>query len=279
MTMSTLKDLSYKPIINDSPKKLTQEQISFYNENGYVGPFPIFSPAGVEENRLYFDYLLSELSKPGDGRDAYAINCYQTRCGGIWDLCMNEQILDYVEDLVGPDIIAWASHYFAKLPNDPKSVPWHQDASYWPLTPARTVTAWLAIDDADRGNAAMQFIPGTHNMGHIEWEKTTKQAVLDQEIKNIESLGKPIYDEMPAGWISLHADMLVHGSEANTSNRRRCGLTMRYCPPEVRAINDGWARQSIICRGSDPANYWSHYERPAGDDLSLENKPKPYGAN
>ena len=35
------------------------------------------------------------------------------------------------------------------LPQDVRQVAWHQDASYWPFTPARTVTAWLAIDDAD----------------------------------------------------------------------------------------------------------------------------------
>jgi len=53
----------------------------------------------------------------------------------------------------GPDVIAWGSHFFCKQPHDPRKVAWHQDASYWPLTPARTVTVWLAIDDADIANA------------------------------------------------------------------------------------------------------------------------------
>ena len=277
--MPEKRDLSFAPVVNDNPSKLTREQIDFYNANGYVGPFPIFTKAEVEANREYFDFLLGELRKHNDGRDSYAINGYQTRCGGIWDLCMNDRILEYVEDLVGPNIVAWASHYFAKMPHDPKTVPWHQDASYWPLTPARTVTVWLAIDDADSENAAMQFVPGTHRLGHIEWEETDKPAVLGQEIKNVDRFGEPVHDAMPAGWISLHADMLVHGSEANTSDRRRCGLTLRYCPPEVRVQREGWKQQSIVCRGTDPENYWSHQERPDGDDLSPENRPKAYGGN
>lgn len=277
--MSELRDLSFEPVKNDNPKKLTPEQIEFYNREGYVGPFPIFSKEEVRSSRDYFDHLLEELNRQGDGRDSYAINGYQTRCEGIWDLCVNERILEYVEDLVGPNIIAWASHYFAKMPHDPKTVPWHQDASYWPLTPARTVTVWLAIDDADKQNAAMQFIPRTHTLGHIEWEETDKPAVLGQEIKNIERFGESVYDEMPAGWISLHADMLVHGSDPNTSDRRRCGLTIRYCPPHVRVQRDGWKQQSILCRGTDPDGYWPHHGRPDGDDLDMANRPKPYGVN
>ena len=52
---------------------------------------------------------------------------------------MNNGSVD-VEDIVGPNIIAWGTHFFCKMPNDPKVVPWHQDASYWPLTPSKTVT-------------------------------------------------------------------------------------------------------------------------------------------
>jgi ectoine hydroxylase-related dioxygenase (phytanoyl-CoA dioxygenase family) len=55
-------------------------------------------------------------------------------------------------------------------------VPWHQDASFWKLSPARTVTVWLAIDDADEENAAMRFIPGTHDKGEIETSRWAKDA-------------------------------------------------------------------------------------------------------
>lgn len=277
--MAETRDLSFKPVTNPSPKKLTGEQIEFYNENGYVGPFPIFDATGVEKNREYLDYLLSEINRLGDGRDSYAINCYQTLCAGIWDLCVHPEILDYVEDIVGPNSIAWASHYFCKMPGDGKAVPWHQDASYWPLTPARTVTVWLAIDDADKENAAMQFIPKTHDKGHLKWKKTEKDAVLQQEIEGVEALGDAVWDEMPAGWISLHADMLVHGSQPNTSDRRRCGLTIRYCPPEVRPVNKDWAQQAIIARGEDPSGHWIHNPRPAGNTLDPGKKPKAYGTN
>ena len=56
------------------------------------------------------------------------------------------------------------SHLSAKLAGDAKRVSWHQDASYWPLTPSRVVSAWPAIDDTAVDNSAMQVIPGSHNV-------------------------------------------------------------------------------------------------------------------
>src|SRR5213078_3074180 len=74
--------------------------------------------------------------------------------------------------LLGENVIGWGSHFFCKMPGDGKSVSWHQDASYWPLTPSKAVTVWLAIDDADVGNACMRFIPGSHWFGHLTYRMT-----------------------------------------------------------------------------------------------------------
>ena len=273
------RDLSFITVDNLQPKALTPAQVAHYNSHGYVMPLSIYSEAEALANRRYFDYLLAEMKAHNDGRDAYAINGYHVRCRGLWDIVMHPRILDYVEDLVGPNIIAWGSHFFCKLPHDPKHVPMHQDASYWPLSPARTVTVWLAIDDADSQNSAMQFIPGTHTLGHLAWKETDKPAVLGQEIPDIERLGQPVFDTLKAGAMSLHADMLAHGSGPNTSDRRRCGLTVRYCPPNVRALNPSWARQSIVCRGADASGHWANNPRPDGEDLSLHGKPKSIGGN
>lgn len=273
------RDLSFLPTRNPAPKRLTQAQIDEYNDVGYLMPFRIYDAAGTLQNRQYFDWMLDTMFKMKDGRDSYAINGYHVRCRGLWDIVTHPVILDYVEDLLGPNFVAWGSHFFCKMPHDPKAVPWHQDASYWPLTPARTITVWLAIDDADAENAAMQFIPGTHRLGHLRWKETDKAAVLSQEIVDIDTLGTPVFDALKAGEMSLHADMLAHGSGPNPSERRRCGLTVRYCPTSVRALNPMWARQAILCRGVDAYGHWQHNVRPDGEDLSSPNRPKSIGGN
>jgi hypothetical protein len=270
-------DLAFKPVANPHPTTLTPSQIETFNRLGFIAPLDVFGPREAAANAAYFDSLLAQIPEVG----AYSIDCYQARCQGIWDLCTAPRILDHVQDLIGPNIVCWASHFFCKLPGDAKRVPWHQDASYWKLTPARTVTAWLAIDDADEANAAMRFIPGSHDKGHLSFRKSGPDAVLRIETVGAETLGAPYSDNLTAGQISLHADMLVHGSEPNLSTRRRCGLTIRYCPPEVTIFDPQWASgvEAIICRGEDKSGRWQHHPRPAGNDVSPENSPRNIGGN
>ena len=80
---------------------------------------------------------------------------------------------------------------FNKLPNDNRPVPYHQDAGGWLLSPTRTVTVWLAIDDTDEDNAPMEFLPGSHNVGPIAWKKTEqKNPVFQGELIGLEKFAK-----------------------------------------------------------------------------------------
>ena len=140
----------------------------------------------------------------------------------------NPQIVSYVRDLLGEDVIGWGSHFFCKMPGDGKSVDWHQDCSFWPLTPTKAVTVWLAIDDADQANGYMQVFTGSQNHGLIDFETSNEESgnVLDQSVKEPEKYGQNRLTPLRAGQISIHSDLLVHGSAPNDSDRRRCGLTL-----------------------------------------------------
>ena len=270
-------DLSFKPVENGSPNRLSQDQIAQFNREGFVRPFDVFGQEEIGRIRRYFDRLMADMGPKG----GYGINCYQARMAGIWDIATDPRILDLVEDLVGPNIVCWASAILAKKPHDPKQVPWHQDASFWRLSPARTVTVWLAIDDADEENSAMRFLPRTHDKGAMATATTSESSVFHIETAGAEKMGEPVVNVLKAGQMSLHADMLVHGSLANTSDRRRCGLTLRYCPPEVEITDARWARgvEAILCRGTDPTGAWRHHARPTNDDILRTSSPHVVGNN
>lgn len=261
------RTLQFFPVQNPTPRVLSLAQIQHYNEKGYIFPLDVFSPKEMVEHRAYFEELMAKAA--AKGWDSYSINGWQARCAGIYDLVCTPAILDYVQDILGENLICWATHYFAKMPGDGKQVSWHQDASYWPLTPSKTVTVWLAVDDVDVENGAMQVIPGSHRHGQIDFERSApeEQNVLSQAVRDAEEYGDaPVAFEMKAGQMSLHSDLLLHGSEPNFSKRRRCGLTMRFVSPDVRELK-GWRRNSIIARGSDPSGHWVHNPRPIGDDI------------
>lgn len=270
-------DLGFRPVPLGKSRRLTDAHIDRYNRLGYVQPFDVFGGAQIARIRQYIDRLMQDLGPDG----AYGINCYQARLAGLWDIATNPRILDHVQDIVGENIVCWASAVLSKQAGDPKQVPWHQDASFWQLSPARTVTVWLAIDDVDANNSAMQFIPASHDKGARETSEMCTNSVFHKGISDAQRFGAPVHNVLKAGQISLHADMLIHGSDPNRSDRRRCGLTLRYCPPEVRIVDPVWARgvEAIIARGSDPSGHWHHHPRPDNDDITTTSSPHVVGAN
>src|SRR5262245_43381834 len=254
------RDLSFHPCQNPAPKVLTPEQVARFNRDGYLMPCRIFTDAEIVELRRYFDRLLARYL--AEGQDSYSISSAHLRHGRVWDVLTSPRIVSIVADLLGPSVVAWGSHFFCKMPGDGKTVSWHQDASYWPLTPSKAVTMWLAIDDADLGNACMRFLPGTHVLGHLTYtlSETDASNVLNQIVPGVEKYGEPVYVELKAGEASVHSDLLLHGSEANTSSRRRCGLTLRYTAGDVRAYM-GWADKGVIVAGEKPP-HWADRPRP-----------------
>lgn len=270
-------DLSFAPVSNPAPARLSVSQIDHYNREGFVQPFTAYEGEEVQRIRSYADRLISDMGEAG----GYGINCYQARLSGLWDIATNPVILDHVEDLIGPNIICWASAILSKRAHDTRKVPWHQDAAFWKLSPSRTVTVWLAIDDADAANSAMRFIPRTHHMGALDVQTTGSDSVFHQETAGADDLGAPFVNALKAGQFSMHADMLVHGSQPNGSDRRRCGLTLRYCPPEVRVTDPEWAQgvEAIVCRGEDTTGRWEHHPRPENDDIRATSSPHVIGNN
>lgn len=255
------RDLRFHPLGVENPSTLTREQIASFNRDGFLKGVRVFNGDEIAVHRRYFDDLLERVV--AGGGDSYSISTAHLKYPEVYDLLTSSRIVALVKDLLGENVIGWGSHYFCKMPRDGKRVSWHQDASYWPLTPSKTVTVWLAIDDADVENACMRFIPGSHLYGNLTWHLSEDDEgnVLNQTVADAERFGEPVDDVLRAGEVSIHSDLTLHGSEANDSDRRRCGLTLRYCAADVRAYMD-WNAKGVVVSGADADGHWANPARP-----------------
>lgn len=258
------RDLKFHPAATETPAHLTREQIESYNSNGFVRPLEAFDESEIAEIRAYFDRLLEETIAAGG--NSYSISTAHMKHGRVYDILTNSKLTGYVSDLLGENLVAWGSHFFCKMPGDGKEVAWHQDASYWPLSPSKAVTVWLAIDDADLENGCMKFIAGSQTSGHLTYRESSPEehSVLGQTVEDPEQYGEIVIDDLKAGQISIHNDLLLHGSDANNSDRRRCGLTLRYAAAEVRA-EMGWNAKGVVVKGTDADGHWGNPPRPSTD--------------
>src|ERR1700678_1232924 len=266
------RDLSFRPATASANKALTDSQISFFNENGFLSPLPALDVAEISEVKRYIDDLIRKVVDAPDRRNAYSIFNYQIACRGMYEIIQSPMILDYAEDLLGKNFVCWNTHLFCKAPNDPMQVPFHQDAVYWPLTPSRTVTVWAALDDVDEENAAMQFAPGSHLLGPLVHEQKSLDGTraLKREAVAPGSPGAYFTNALRAGDISVHSDLLLHGSAANLSGRRRAGLTIRYAPADVRPLPgaEWYVSSAVHCRGTIPG-HWPNRRKPSSEHPEL----------
>ena len=235
------------------PKVLTEEQVRTFREEGFLTELgPVYSAAEMKGLDVGMASLLA-LLEPGES--SKEIREWHESSRFLYDICMHPAILDPVEDLLGSDFNLWASNFFIKEPRTSESVTWHQDAYYWPLEPIESLTVWLAIDDVDEENGAMEVIPGSHRDGirpHNRIEGSADSVLaLEAELGNMDPQSAvPIC--LSAGQFSIHDDQLLHGSPANPSARRRAGLTVRYSPTHVR--NDQNVNEHFrvyLARGED----------------------------
>ena len=239
--------------ISDNVRRLTNKEKQQYSEQGYVKNLPVFSYNGALELQGLFEELSSRL--PSDV-DINKTNMWHKASKKFHDLCRTPEILDYVEDILGPNFVQWGGQFFHKEPKSGSVVPWHQDAQYWPLEPANAVTVGLAVYDSDEENGAMKVVSGSHKKGANGFKHHTNDAshlVLDQEVSEDQiDKDKIVYMNLKAGEISLHNDALLHGSDPNNSNRKRCGITMRFSPTNVKGDLNEWPFfETQLARGED----------------------------
>jgi len=161
---------------------------------------------------------------------------------GSWawlEFCRFPEIVDMVEQLIGPDVVLWGSQLFCKPAGHGLAVPWHQDGQYWPIDPLDTVTVRIAIEDSLPENGCMRYIPGSHKSRDVVAHEYVDEpgVALRQQVADLdESLAKD--DVLRAGQISIHDVYLVHGSAENRSNMRRSDYAIRYMPASSRYVRD-----------------------------------------
>ena len=211
------------------PHALTDADIEAYRRDGHV--VPGYRLPAVTLDRMRRALVALEAANPHMTTDFVLCphlpdpSVQKVTGSPEWmEFAILPDILNMVEQLIGPDIILWGTTVFGKPARTGKKTPWHQDANYWPMKPAHTCTAWIALDDATLENGCLQVIPGSHRN-----ERSFKHninddggATLNQEIDAAE------YDEAVA-----HYEQADH---ANTMYvRYHLGLALAGAGQEDRA--------------------------------------------
>lgn len=234
---------------------VTLEEKDFYDENGYLlTGRPLFSKEKFARlYEIFEEHLSNKGSIKGDELDVPHFKDER-----LFDFLMAPETLDVVEGIIGPNIGLWSSHFISKEPKIGRRTPWHEDSAYWKGrfdSFNGIVTLWLAIDESTKENGCMGVVPGTHVNGFSDYgDISDEHATFDTEIKTDVKEEDVVWFELNQNTYSLHDSRIIHGANANTSNRRRTGYTMRYFNTDLRLNmnHPGNSSHKIYhCRGTN----------------------------
>ena len=233
--------------------RLTSDQTAQYARDGYtLVHAPLFAPDKFARLQALFEECLA---REGSG----GMDMIHTREPRLLEFLLAPEVLDLIEPVVGPDIGLWASHFISKDPFTGKATPWHEDSAYWngrTSTMEGICTVWLALDEATRENGCMAVIPGSQRGGFSEYEPVdTAGNIFGSQIK-AEAVddSRAVYFALKPDECSLHEARIIHGAQANTSDKRRAGYTLRYFPTTTRVYSEKNPDHKLwLARGVDRA--------------------------
>jgi len=234
--------------------RLSQEQLDFYHEHGYVSGVRLLDDAQVDMlcaeleslsdpkhpgHGLFYEFHTNEASEP-ENVLFHALGAWRIRTG-FHDLLWNPALLVPAAQLIDGAVRFWHDQLFCKPARHGGVVAWHQDYSYWTRTqPMEHLTCFIALDDCDEENGCLRHVPGSHRwpllpVTGLAGDMDAIQSVLNPQQQE---QFRPVPARLKRGEASFHHPLTVHGSRENRSDRPRRATVVNVFRDGVRSTSD-----------------------------------------
>jgi non-heme Fe2+,alpha-ketoglutarate-dependent halogenase len=245
------------------PKVLTQQQIDFYNDNGFLFPVEAFTRDEATVLSAKVEDMESRI-----GHELQARFRIKAHLPFPWlcDVIRHPKLLDAVEDIIGPNILCWGASFFSKKAHDPRFISWHNDTFFYAFEPAETLSAWVSFNDATIESGCVQYIPGSHKGPAPQHEFKPHPNNLAPDGRTVIGVdeSKAVPAVLSAGQVVFHHESVIHGSGPNNADHPRVGFVIHYNAPHVRETRYEGAT-AMLCRGRDTHGNWLPDPEPRFD--------------
>ncbi len=238
-----------------------------FEQHGFISEIDVLP---LERAKYYSEkcknFIDSYSSHPSYSEWTY----YRTELILKWvsELASEESLLDIVEELIGPNILLWNAFLPAKPPGTEAYFGWHQDATYWPVTPTnQIVSAWVALSPVNQLCGGMQMARGSHLLGQLPHETTYDDSSM---LKRGQQITTPINEsevsdiDLQPGQASFHHTLTLHRSGPNNSDIWRLGVGLNYVSAQVGPL-PGYEDSAMPLRGDVEDSRFTFTKPPVSD--------------
>jgi ectoine hydroxylase-related dioxygenase (phytanoyl-CoA dioxygenase family) len=244
---------------NHVAKLLTSAEQGRYQEHGIVFPIRVLASDEADHYRRACDDLERQL---GGRPRTVEVRQMHLHLRWAYQLATHPRVLDAVEDVLGPDLLVWATELFAKHPHDGAvSIGWHRDRTYMEFDPSLTVTAWIALSRCTAENGCLRAVLELQRRAAAGWDVRSGRSSERSENRLPDVPDEAIQEvALRAGEMSLHDVHILHGSGPNRSAEKRVGFAIRYITPA--AVPRADRPPAVLARGQDRYNHFQLADPP-----------------
>ncbi|MEM7533142.1 MAG: phytanoyl-CoA dioxygenase family protein [Chloroflexota bacterium] len=219
-------------------RKLTQQEIQQYQQDGYIqvdDVFPVDELAEIdaEISRLREEKAARETDAHGTTSVDMKKN-FMLRLGLRSPLtkamCEDPRILALVEDVVQPGVAIYSAKMVEKPPFDEAICHWHQDDAYYRQNSDSDtrMSIWMPLQDTSEDMACLWVVPGSHKHG-LQNFANMKTGICNLAFKDgTETIEGAVPCPVPAGSIILFHALTWHRSLANRTAHNRRSFIVSY---------------------------------------------------
>lgn len=170
-------------------------------------------------------------------------------------------LVDIAADLLGADVRFHHSKLNFKWPSGGEAIDWHQDIQFWPHSNYSPLTIGVYLEDVDETMGPMGVIPGSHRgeLFHLADQSGTWTGSINPEDLERVALDSVVWLTGRRGSVTVHSCRMVHGSQANESERMRPLLLHTYAAADALPLTDimaGVPKANVLVRGTErPPRY------------------------
>ncbi|MBL9080657.1 MAG: phytanoyl-CoA dioxygenase family protein [Planctomycetales bacterium] len=234
--------------------RLSDEQVEFFKENGYLAGVRMLDDEQVEVlrneltdlfnptcdgNELFYEYHSNESADPSRVL-FHALGAWRIK-PGFHDILWNPRFTMAAAQLLDGAVRFWHDQLFCKPARDGGVVAWHQDYSYWTRTlPMAHLTCWIGLDDATVDNGCLQYIPKSHLWNLLPITGLAGKMDAIRKVLSEEQMAQfqPVAIELKKGECAFHHPLLIHGSQENRTDRPRRAVVLNVVRDGVQSASD-----------------------------------------
>lgn len=247
---------------------VTEADIEYFHQHGYLVINDAFSPTEVEEALAGMTHLMdgkcpdfraiqfeTKLVKQKDElegqerrnaiRKIFNFVDHEPRLNAM---AAHSGLLGVLEQIVEDTPELFQDMALLKPPRYGSEKPWHQDCAYFNLPQGTTVVGvWIALDEATPENGCLHVIPGSHIEGPMIHFKRRDWQICDTDVPVARDTMVPL---KPGGCLFWHG-LTHHGSPVNQSDQGRRALQFHYIPSSAGEIT---TQERMAVYGSEGKN-------------------------